>query len=1389
MPDPDVNVPKQIGPYRILKKLGAGGMGTVYRAVHSVLQREVALKVLQPTSARNQAVLNRFRAEARASAMPAHENIVNLYESGEADGYHYLALEYVPGRDLLEIIESKGPLPFGFCLLVIRQAARALQHANKHGFVHRDIKPSNFLITRERVVKLTDMGLARKLEDLEDDRMTRDGTTVGTVDYMAPEQARSSRDADTRSDLYALGCTLYHMLTGEPPYPGGTALERLYKHEREPTPNVRAKNDKIPEDVAALVAKMMAKDPEDRFQNPSELLEAIDRLPSARKQPPAGGFSLNDTDQDTLAAPPPKPAPEPHPTLPPAASRPYGVYLAVGLTLCLLVGASLFLLSGSEEPKVAKLVDALPTPPVTADEAKAPGPPGAEKKDVGTPPAIDTSPAPGPEDATKTDNPPTESPPESANPADPKPADPAPAKVAKGTPTAPPPVPSDVVPKAPPKTKLTDELLDDVPDPTAPKPMPEQETKGLKDLFSMPDVAQSVPEEKDKKGGEKPRKKTGVARRIERGPVVPVVVDLPPPLIPKNLEQRAPIELDEKEKETILGPWARNPLPELTRPERTYMIRRVDSKVDGVHYYNGIKPAWNEALANLAGGDTSQPGWLEVETEGPIFDGSHTFSGRPFVMRAAAGFEPTLVFEEHRPERQNYWLEFVDNGRVEIEGIHFLVYADDLAGLSGEFDLIRAEGTDLVLKRCAFTILGRHPGINVVRLASSKKSKDAPPARVRFEDCVARAELASMVTLDAASADILVQGCCLVSRDKQLFRVQTPDVRDTVSAVRALRFVDSTLVSRGDILRARVDGKRPAALAVTTANSAFVWVKGTARRPMVQFDLFDGATDIGRVGWTAIRSVYVGWPALAAQSVGGQGAKTFAKDLAAWRETWATTPDQELFVDDKSAGTLAPEFLFQPYPRFADGPWEFGSSGTRASVGYDPNRCLPFSPYWFETTFGLFEPLAVGIKDPVRDFADLPFTQQVRVNLANDESLADAIRQHADATRLEVTLEGEPNKRYDVSPVSLKGVTLVLRFPNPGAGKGPVFILQPKGEGTALFDIEGGSLEIEFGGFIWPKQGQAPERFARVQRGDLRLNGCWVMTSLVEDESKVSELVRFEADPREKKLEWRRLELNNTMMVSAAPSVALEAPAAAVAVYNCLLVSQDDVFRVQFGEQPPAGWRGFMEILRSTISAAGGAIHLYPYPAQAPLPSRPFLLTVADTLFTAVTDPRLVGAAKRRTGTVLTFEGDSLARGLVAWHGTNNAYDRLLHRLISPDGQEPSSVTGDTAWLEWVQVWGRRHDPFALSKKLDFKQKLKGDRFQPDVFALAEDEPASLAASNGKAVGANITDFGGKVSIAGRLLTPPKFPDGLSKRPLDKASFLGKSETEAANGAETPSTR
>jgi serine/threonine protein kinase len=268
----------QIGSYRIVQQLGSGGMSSVFRAVHAETGHEVALKVLPRSLAKNATLLQRFLREAKSAESLEHPNIVAIFDRGTEQGRYYLVLEYVPGGDLHERVRVGGPLAVGEAVSIIRGVVEGLRYAAGLGLIHRDIKPANILLAADGQPKVADLGLAVQL-DQEDERVTRDGTTVGTVDYMAPEQARDSRATSVRSDIYSLGCTFYHILTGSAPFGGGDVPDKLRRHASEPPPDVRRARPDVPEALALLIQRMMAKKPDARFRDYDELAAALDALP------------------------------------------------------------------------------------------------------------------------------------------------------------------------------------------------------------------------------------------------------------------------------------------------------------------------------------------------------------------------------------------------------------------------------------------------------------------------------------------------------------------------------------------------------------------------------------------------------------------------------------------------------------------------------------------------------------------------------------------------------------------------------------------------------------------------------------------------------------------------------------------------------------------------------------------------------------------------------------------------------------------------------------------------------------------------------------------------------------------------------------------------------
>jgi predicted Ser/Thr protein kinase len=328
----DPIVGKPFGNCRIVKKLGAGGMGTVYLAEHSGLNKSVAVKILPKEMAAQPEFIERFLREARLAARLEHPNVVQVFDVGEQQGVYYITMQYVEGRSLDAILKERKKLSLNEALTIAKRVAVALAAAHRLGIVHRDIKPANILISKEGVVKVADFGLAKD----EDANRSVSGTgqIMGTPYYMSPEQAQGQK-VDARSDLYSLGATLYHLATGQRAFQGETPLSIVVKHVSAPVVPPREIDPSIPEAVSLMILKLLAKSPADRHASAEDLIRDLDAVKAA----------------------------------PPAASRPQArrtamIALPVAALVAVGIGLGALLASGSRPPA--------PTPPPPAAAAPAP---------------------------------------------------------------------------------------------------------------------------------------------------------------------------------------------------------------------------------------------------------------------------------------------------------------------------------------------------------------------------------------------------------------------------------------------------------------------------------------------------------------------------------------------------------------------------------------------------------------------------------------------------------------------------------------------------------------------------------------------------------------------------------------------------------------------------------------------------------------------------------------------------------------------------------------------------------------------------------------------------------------------------------------------------------
>ncbi len=288
------------GDYVILDRIGAGGMGQVFKARHRRMKRVVALKILPAEAVASPNAVERFEREVEAAARLLHPNIVTAFDAGEANGVHYLVMECVDGSDLSSLVKENGPVSVAKTVDYIKQAATGLAFAHGKGVVHRDIKPANLLLDGEGTVKILDMGLARLEQPTNGNgaaitqaELTQDGSVLGTVDYMSPEQALDTKNADARADIYSLGCTLYYRLTGSPVFVGNTLMARMLAHREADIPSLAETRPEVPEELDAVFKKMVAKEREDRYQTGTKLLTDLETIDVADE---------DDVPQETVAA-------------------------------------------------------------------------------------------------------------------------------------------------------------------------------------------------------------------------------------------------------------------------------------------------------------------------------------------------------------------------------------------------------------------------------------------------------------------------------------------------------------------------------------------------------------------------------------------------------------------------------------------------------------------------------------------------------------------------------------------------------------------------------------------------------------------------------------------------------------------------------------------------------------------------------------------------------------------------------------------------------------------------------------------------------------------------------------------------------------------------------
>ncbi|MHB1424654.1 MAG: serine/threonine protein kinase [Gemmataceae bacterium] len=1241
----------RIGKYEVLSHIATGGMGAVYKARDTESGRDVALKVLSPEAAAKPAMVERFRREAKHASKLHHENVVTLHEFGETNNTYYLVMEFVDGIDLHEYCHRKGQLDPNEALEIILQAGRALDHAHKRGVVHRDIKPSNLLITHQGerlVVKLTDLGLAREASN-DEFRVTRAGTTVGTLDYMSPEQARDSGLADIRSDLYSLGGTWYHLLAGHPPFPKGGLGERLHRIMHEEPPDVRKSNPRVSEVMAKMVHRLLAKKPSQRYQTPADLLRDLEALKRGEPQlSPKQALEILAQEEGEPKEPPrkkPRSVPDgrrtprslPAPTrsetkigkstaevpipaedeAPPSYLPWYGLGGAAVIVLvsALVIGLNL---------RHRHRQDAL-----DVSQSLQPDVPNGQ-----------TLPADDPNPPVRTNN------------------------------------------------------------PQAGKPDHQERQDSQERQAGKPDL---------------PQKTTW----------------------PVLYRPSQPIDAAALRKE-IETPWAA--LPAAT-PTVELIVGRLPPVPSG-KTFRSLAAACNAIPAGATG-------IIELRDNGPFFDIPASLAGRSLVLRAAAGYQPLLVWdvprslEERRRRRDRQqaaddaaplvFLE-VKHGNLTLQDVHLAFKWPDAS--SERATVLNVEDGDLTVRGCTFSVAGKpRDGVTLARFGASPPPSSPPGAGgdkgrglCRFERCYVRGSNMSVLNVNAPGARILIEKCLFVGDAAPLLRVHAANDRPT-----RLQAVRSTMICDKNLLE--LSAANP-----TDHDPAFEWLGWDVLlcRKNAEFggELLRMNGDIGtrRLKWRALNCLYAGWSNLLAGST-----KIAATDLSAWRRLLNYSEG------DESKADPWPTAVFPEPAEVPSGTYHTAGSivAFAASTSADqPLGCdldgLPAArDNWLSLTFDRYAVPAPSVPDESAP-PEIPVNgdglfhgAQVDLN-KTDLGLywQNVQNNYRLAPQVVFRLSGSGERL--TTPLRIKGTNLVLYFEPPPEKKEKQepLILAPGGPlpADALFEVEQGNLSIVNGNvrFSETAKGRVVPWLIKMHGGDLRLFRTHLQVPPKDSGAAFRGLISLDGSGETAIERVCSCVTNESVLVSSHDALDVQGIGVRVLLTQTLLIAGGDAIHLtldpdftQKASGPSAGKANVQCLLSHATVAARDAFVYLPEVKLAGPPAEPVIVQSHDCGFYNLFPGRL------HRPSLVRYEGDALAHGLLIWQSEKDAFDnRLWFGAIRATTPLPDRPEDHASWLA---LWGA---PGLRNAQLDLRAFRTLD--------AAERWPLEQRLAGWKAPGANL---------------------------------------------------
>jgi serine/threonine-protein kinase len=1333
-----------IGSYKLVQQLGSGGMSSVFRAIHAETGHEVAVKVLPRYLAKNPTLLQRFLREAKSAEALEHPNIVSIYDRGSEQGRYYLVLEYVAGGDLHDRVRNHGALAISEAVDVIKAVCRGLNHAASRGLIHRDIKPANLLVTADGKVKIIDLGLALQVED-EDERVTRDGTTVGTVDYMAPEQARDSRATSVRSDIYSLGCTFYYLLTGSPPYPGGDVSEKLRRHAAGPVPDLRALRPEAPEGLARIVHKMMAKRPEKRFADYDQLLAALDAVslqPSAPAAEPLYAL-IDDEDEDeaqpgayTLAGAPGK--------RPSSTAEPAPVRQSRKAPTSSHTGATLGDLAAIDEGK----------PPAARSGRRAPPPVETTRPTA----LIDDEDEGGTlADLAALDD-------------DVQPS--ARSGVRRPPSTA----------QAAPLEAVIDEDDDHVSysvagqsygvarpghDPS----VREWILRGLMIGIAIVLVGVGIQQLIVYSTAPSETAKERAAPESTEAPEPPetVVASVPKPVpkpakINKQLEEPRPTErwiepADEDRELPAESPLA--PAQE-SRFVPAWAKENNAGRGDGqVVTVRRLEPAPSaEKAPSVALAMQSRATTIELADNGPFFERDLQPFVRPRVIRARPGFRPMIVFESPSKEfhRSQTALVHVDGeGDLTLEGIDLVFRATDPNRPPHLNALFLCRGGSLTLRDCTVSVISdADDPITCVRVGESGGTSAGRVPHVRMERTLVRGSALTAVQLSDGPGEVFLAHSAFLCGDAPALMISGGGVPGSLKSARRIHLVRNVVAARKPVLGMSISAAGPAGgpPVVRALECFFARVEGA--RPPALVELKEDATAAPRtlLDWLGVDNTMTGWSAwLAAgpshdvkvagiveahEAWTGSDEETQVLPSAwpqAFAESWASADELARHAPamattirriaaptpllwEKTLGALArlvvPDRL-PPVPatRAQPGSAHFIDDGGRKPI----SRRVPMPSKNAAPAVEVFpggqvrggpgaagpqfaKPGTPGEKPapppltPVPGVKDLTFD----VDIAPwNGDLGQFLRETVTGAEPRLRVQAWGSGEHTMTPVRLPTGTAVeiqvITFP---AGSSPLgWIAAPSAAGEALLDASGADLTL-IGVQLARNGGSRLKSLIRVEDGRLALDNCRLQAPW-NVETGGGRLIHFRAattrvlppirgeNAAGSAQELPVARLRDCILVTGGDAVTAELGLGVVALDNCAVASGLSAFVLLPQAVSRKRFAADLWLDRCNVLTDGDVVRVGPWRGKEPGPDRPWLMSTSQSAFLSAH----AGTRTSRQAVLLRIDPAALAQGTAFWQADRDAFD--VAHFLTGDGASALADRKTDTQRDWIDFWGRSH--------------------------------------------------------------------------------------------------